>query len=63
MSKKKKTKNKNELYNIKVIELFYQIEIDIIGSLLITSRKKKYIVTAIDYFTKQTEAKALKKQM
>jgi len=52
MSKKKKTKNKNELYNIKVIELFYQIEIDIIGSLLITSRKKKYIVTAIDYFTK-----------
>ncbi len=45
-------RNKNELHNIKAIESFYQIEIDIIGPLSITSRRKKYIITAIDYFTK-----------
>src|SRR6266540_2793820 len=47
-----KTKKKNELYNIKAIKLFYQIGIDIIGLLSITSRRKKYIIIAIDYFTK-----------
>ncbi len=58
--KKRKSRNKNELYNIKAIKLFYQIGIDIIGLLSITSRRKKYIIIAIDYFTKQAEAKVLK---
>src|SRR6266498_4815187 len=58
--RRRKLRNKNELHNIKVIELFYQIGIDIIRPLSITSRGKKYIVTAIDYFTKWAKAKVLK---
>src|SRR6266542_6014392 len=50
--RKRKPRNKNELHNIKAIELFYQIGIDIIELLSITSRRKRYIITAIDYFTK-----------
>ncbi len=50
--RRRKPRNKNELHNIKIIELFYQIGIDIIGPLSITSRRKRYIITAIDYFTK-----------
>src|SRR6266498_4345948 len=46
--RKRKLRNKNELHNIKEIKSFYQIRIDIIGLLSITSRKKKYIVKAID---------------
>ncbi len=58
--RRRKLRNKNELHNIKAIEPFYQIEIDIIGPLSITSRRKRYIVTAIDYFTKWAKAKVLK---
>jgi len=50
--RRKKPRNKNELHNIKAIKPFYQIGIDIIRLLSITSRRKKYIVIAIDYFTK-----------
>src|SRR6266542_3507759 len=58
--RRRKLKNKNKLHNIKAIEPFYQIGIDIIGLLPITSRRKRYIVTVIDYFIKWIEAKALK---
>src|SRR6266511_43968 len=51
---------KNELHPIVVIEPFYQIGIDIVGPLPLTSLENKYIVVVIDYFTKWTEAKALK---
>ena len=50
---------KHELNTIKVKEPFYQIGIDIVGPLKITERKNRYIVTAMDYFTKWVEAKAL----
>ncbi|GBC21546.2 DDE-type integrase/transposase/recombinase [Rhizophagus irregularis DAOM 181602=DAOM 197198] len=50
---------KHELNVIKVIEPFYQIGIDVVGPLPITKRNNRYIVTAMDYFTKWPEAKAL----
>ena len=52
---------KHELNVIKVVEPFYQIGIDIVGPLPITERNNRYIVTAMDYFTKWPEAKALEK--
>src|SRR6266508_3267303 len=54
-----KTVNKNELHSIRIKEPFYQWGIDIVGPLTKTSRENKYIVIAIDYFTKYHEAKAL----
>src|ERR1043165_8879803 len=60
MSKKRKTQNKNELHPIEIIELFHQVGIDIVLPLLQTSRNNRYIVVAMDYFTKWPEAKALK---
>ncbi|GET63738.1 DDE-type integrase/transposase/recombinase [Rhizophagus irregularis DAOM 181602=DAOM 197198] len=50
---------KHELNVIKVIEPFYQIGIDVVGPLPATKRNNRYIVTAMDYFTKWPEAKAL----
>ncbi|GBC25422.2 DDE-type integrase/transposase/recombinase [Rhizophagus irregularis DAOM 181602=DAOM 197198] len=50
---------KHELNVIKVIEPFYQIGIDVVGLLPVTKRNNRYIVTAMDYFTKWPEAKAL----
>src|SRR2546423_124142 len=52
--------NKNELHPVEIIELFYQIGIDIVGPLPKTDRDNKYIVVAMDYFTKWPEAKALR---
>ena len=52
---------KHELNVIKVKEPFYQIGIDIVGPLKITERNNRYIVTAMDYFTKWPEARALEK--
>lgn len=52
--------NKNELHPIEIIKPFYQIGIDIVGPLPQTDRSNKYIVVAMDYFTKWPEAKALK---
>ncbi len=43
---------KHELNPIEVKEPFYMIGIDVIGSLTKTKSEKKYIVVAIDYFTK-----------
>src|SRR6266542_5638136 len=54
-----KTTDENELHSIKIKEPFYQWEIDIVGPLTETSRRNKYIVVAIDYFTKYPEARAL----
>ena len=58
--RRKKPKIKNKLNPIKVKEPFYQIGIDIIGLLKEMSKGNKYIVTAIDYFTKWPEVRALK---
>src|SRR6266498_4642548 len=54
-----KITDENELHSIKIKELFYQWGIDIIGPLTETSRENKYIVVAIDYFTKYPKARAL----
>src|SRR6266511_2684763 len=43
----------------KLKERFYQWGIDIVGPLTETSRGNKYIVVAIDYFTKYPEARVL----
>ena len=55
-----KPQKKNELHPIEIMEPFYQIGIDIVGPLPKTDRDNKYIVVAMDYFTKWPEAKALK---
>jgi transposase InsO family protein len=51
--------NKHELHSIKIKEPWYQMGIDIVGPLPRTQRGKKYIVVAMDYFTKWPEARAL----
>ncbi|GBB87242.1 hypothetical protein RclHR1_01370001 [Rhizophagus clarus] len=57
-----KPDKKNELFLIKVKrEPFYQIGIDFIVLLPVTERKNRYIIVAIDYFTKWPEAKATEK--
>src|SRR6266498_931223 len=43
----------------KLKETYYQWGIDIVGPLTETSRGNKYIVVAIDYFTKYPKARAL----
>ena len=55
-----KPKQKHELYPIEIEEPFARIGIDIVGPLPVTHRGNKYIVVAMDYFTKWPEAKALK---
>jgi len=50
----------NIIHLIPVKAPFQRIGIDIIGLLMITRRGNRYIVTAIDYFTKWPIAKALK---
>ena len=54
-----KTKNKQELHSIPIYEPFYRIGIDIVGPLPQTTKGNKYIVVAIDYFTKWPEARAI----
>ena len=54
-----KTTDENELHSIKIKELFYQWGIDIVGPLTETSQGNKYIVVAIDYFTKYLKIRAL----
>jgi len=46
--------------SIQVIQPFYQIGIDYIGPLNITSSENKYILVAVDYFTKWPKAKVVK---
>ncbi|GET63907.1 GapPol polyprotein [Rhizophagus irregularis DAOM 181602=DAOM 197198] len=50
----------HELYPIEVKEPFHMIGIDVIGPLPRTEEGNKYIVVAIDFFTKWPEAKAIK---
>src|SRR6266542_648596 len=57
--RREKTTDENELHSIRIKELFYQWGIDIVEPLTETSRGNKYIVVAIDYFTKYPEARAL----
>src|SRR6266511_2940143 len=54
-----KITDENELHLIKIKESFYQWGIDIVRPLTETSRGNKYIVVAINYFTKYPEARAL----
>ncbi len=51
--------NRHKLHSIEVKEPFYCIGIDIVGPLPITGSKNRYIVVAVDYFTKWPEAKAI----
>ena len=57
--KRGKPIKKHELHSIAVKEPFYQIGIDIVGPLPITNKNNRYIVVAMDYFTKWPEAKPL----
>src|SRR6266540_2664276 len=56
--KRGKTTDENELHSIKIKEPFYQWRIDIVGPLTETQRNK-YIIVAIDYFTKYSEVRTL----
>jgi hypothetical protein len=51
----------NELHSIEVREPFYQIGIDYVGPLPTTKKGNKYIIVAMDYFTKWPEARAVEK--
>src|ERR1044071_2870363 len=58
--RRNKPVGKHELNPIEVKELFHMIGIDVVGPLLETMNGNKYIVVAIDYFIKWSEARALK---
>src|SRR5215469_16969020 len=58
--RRNKPQGKHELHSIKIKEPWYLIGIDIVGPLPITEEGNRYIVTAMDYFTKWPEARALK---
>ena len=58
--RREKPKGKNELHPIEVKEPFYMIGIDFVGPLPITEKGNRYIIVAMDYFTKWPEAKAVK---
>src|SRR5687767_10116256 len=55
-----KSGGKGLLYPISVENTFDRIGIDFVGPLPKTGKGNKYIIVAIDYLTKWTEAKALK---
>ena len=50
----------NELHPILPHSPFYQIGIDFVGPLPITPQGNRYIIVAVDMFTKWPEAKAVK---
>jgi hypothetical protein len=58
--KRGKPKGKHELHSIEVDEPFARIGIDIVGPLPESIRGNRYIIVAMDYFTKWPEARALK---
>ena len=51
---------KHELHSIRTNEPFERIGIDIVGPLPESKNGNRYIVVAVDYFTKWSEARALK---
>ena len=55
-----KSKRQEPLHPIPVGAPFYQIGIDYVGPLNITSQGNKYIIVAMDYMTKWPEAKPVK---
>ena len=55
-----KPQGRHELHSIKVKEPFYQMGIDYVGPLPKTKEGNKYIIVAMDYFTKWPEAKPVK---
>src|ERR1043165_7614273 len=57
--RREKPKGKNKLHSIRTKAPFYQIGIDIVGPLPVTDEGNKYIVVAVDYFTKWPETRAL----
>src|SRR6266498_5542108 len=58
--KRRNPKVNNILHLIELKAPFQRIEIDIVGLLTITKKRNRYIMTAIDYFTKWLIAKAIK---
>ncbi len=50
----------NILHSIEPKAFFQRIGIDIVGSLTIIKKGNRYIITAMDYFTKWLIAKAIK---
>ena len=58
--RRNKPVGKHELNPIEVKEPFHMIGIDVVGPLPETTNGNKYIVVAMDYFTKWPEARALK---
>ena len=58
--RRQKPQGKHELHPIKVEEPFARIGIDIVGPLPITQRGNRYIVVAMDYFTKWPKARVLR---
>ncbi|CAB4438752.1 unnamed protein product [Rhizophagus irregularis] len=54
-----KSRSNQMLHPIAVHGPFYQVGIDFVGPLPITSQGNKYIIVAIDYMTKWPEAKAV----
>ena len=59
--RRNKPQGRNELKSIEVRTPFYQIGIDFVGPLPMTKRKNRYIIVAMDYFTKWPEARATKR--
>ncbi len=53
-------KTNNVLHSIKLKAPFYRIGINIVGLLTIIKKGNKYIMTAMDYFTKQLIVKTIK---
>ena len=54
-----KSHRNEQLHPIPVHTPFYQIGIDFVGPLPLTSNGNKYIITAIDYLTKWLKARAV----
>src|SRR6266508_2464631 len=58
--RRKNPKANNKLHPIEPKAPFQRIGINIVGSLTITKKGNRYIVTAMDYFIKWPIAKAIK---
>ncbi len=48
-----------ELHNIPMCEFYYRVALDTLGPLLETKRRNKYLLVAIDHYSKSVEAKAV----